>query len=124
MSLKKTKVVEQDGCLVKVVHLNRVQRARKKSLAPERLERMSGLYKALGDPTRLTMLLALMDGEMCVCDLAALTGTSDSAMSHQLRRLKDLALVKNRRDGQILYYSLDDHHVVQLLETTVKHLDH
>jgi ArsR family transcriptional regulator, lead/cadmium/zinc/bismuth-responsive transcriptional repressor len=124
MPRKKTKVVEQDGCLVKVVHLKRVQRARKKSLAPERLERMSGLYKALGDPTRLTMLLALMDGEMCVCDLAALTGTSDSAMSHQLRRLKDLALVKNRREGQILYYSLDDHHVAQLLETTVKHLDH
>ncbi len=124
MPLKKSKVVEQDGCLVKVVHLDRVRQARRAGLAPERLERMSGLYKALGDPTRLTMLLALKDGEMCVCDLAALTGTSDSAVSHGLRRLKDLALVKSRRDGQILYYSLDDHHVAQLLETAIDHLDH
>ena len=83
------------------------------------------VFKALGEETRINALAMLTwYEELCVCDLAALTGTSDSAMSHQLRRLKDLALVKNRREGQILYYSLDDHHVAQLLETTVKHLDH
>lgn len=124
MSARKSKVVEQDGCLVKVVHHDRVQRARRRGLSAERLERLSGLYKALGDPSRLRMLLALKDGEMCVCDLAAFTGISDSAVSHQLRRLKDLALVKSRRDGKILYYSLDDHHVALLLKTMVEHLDH
>ena len=124
MAAKKTKVVEQDGCLVKVVHLGRVRRARKQAPSAERLERMSGLFRALGDPTRLRMLMALKDAEMCVCDLAALTGTSDSAVSHQLRRLKDLALVKSRREGQILYYSLDDHHVAELLESTAQHLSH
>lgn len=124
MTAKKTKVVEQDGCLVKVVHVDRVRRARKKAPSAERLARMSGLYQALGDPTRLSMLLALKDGEMCVCDLAALVEASDSAVSHHLRRLKDLALVKSRREGQILYYSLDDHHVAELLESTLQHLSH
>jgi DNA-binding transcriptional ArsR family regulator len=59
---------------------------------------------------------------MCVCDLAAFTGLTDSAVSHQLRRLKDLALVKSRRDGQIIYYSLDDEHVSQLLNIGLEHI--
>ena len=59
---------------------------------------------------------------MCVCDLAALTGLSDSAVSHQLRRLKDLDLVRQRRDGQILYYSLNDDHVVELLKIGLAHV--
>jgi DNA-binding transcriptional ArsR family regulator len=59
---------------------------------------------------------------MCVCDLAAFTGLSDSAVSHQLRRLKDLDLVKQRRDGQILYYSLNDDHVAELLKIGLDHV--
>ncbi len=59
---------------------------------------------------------------MCVCDLAALLGLSESAVSHQIRRLKDLALVKNRREGQILYYSLDDHHVGELIQVGLDHV--
>ena len=59
--------------------------------------------------------MAMAGGEMCVCDLAAYLEISDSAVSHQLRRLRDLALVKSRRDGQVLYYSLDDDHVEKLL---------
>jgi DNA-binding transcriptional ArsR family regulator len=63
-----------------------------------------------------------MKGEMCVCDLAALLGISESAVSHQIRRLKDTALVKGRRDGQILYYSLDDHHVSDLIQVGLNHV--
>jgi DNA-binding transcriptional ArsR family regulator len=66
--------------------------------------------------------MALRNVEMCVCDLAAFTGLSESAVSHQLRRLKDLALVKNRRDGQIIYYALDDAHVSALLEVGLEHV--
>jgi DNA-binding transcriptional ArsR family regulator len=61
--------------------------------------------------------------EMCVCDLAAFTGLTDSAVSHQLRRLKDLALVKSRREGQIIYYSLDDEHVKRLLVIGLEHIN-
>jgi len=121
---RKSKLVEQDGCQVKMVHLDRVRRARDQEPAPAQLERLAALYKAMGDPNRLRMLLALRGGEMCVCDLAALTGITDSAVSHALRRLKDLALVKNRRDGQILYYSLDDYHVAELLASSLDHLNH
>jgi DNA-binding transcriptional ArsR family regulator len=66
--------------------------------------------------------MALKEGEMCVCDLAALLGLSESAVSHQIRRLKDLALVKSRREGQILYYSLDDHHIVDLIQIGLHHV--
>jgi DNA-binding transcriptional ArsR family regulator len=68
------------------------------------------------------MVMALMGGEMCVCDLAAFIGLSESAVSHHLRRLKDLSLVKSRRDGQILYYSLDDDHVAKFLEIGLEHI--
>jgi DNA-binding transcriptional ArsR family regulator len=66
--------------------------------------------------------MALRNVEMCVCDLAAFTRLTDSAVSHQLRRLKDLALVKSRREGQIIYYSLDDEHVERLLTIGLEHL--
>jgi len=124
MAARKSKLVEQEGCRVKVVHQDRVERARRKEPGQAQLNRLAALYKAMGDPNRLRMLLALRDGEMCVCDLAALTGISDSAVSHALRRLKDLALVKNRREGQVLYYSLDDHHVSELLASSLDHLNH
>jgi DNA-binding transcriptional ArsR family regulator len=83
---------------------------------------LSILYKALGDPTRLQLLLALRDGEMCVCDLAALAGVSESAISHQLRKLRDWGVVRNRREGQILFYSLDDDCIDRLLEVGLDHV--
>ena len=124
MVAKKSRLIEEEGCQVKVVHLNRVRQAREDEPPSAELNRLADLYKAMGDPNRLRILLALRGGEMCVCDLAALTGVSDSAVSHALRRLKDMALVKNRRDGQMLYYSLDDHHVTQLLAAGLEHLQH
>ena len=66
--------------------------------------------------------MALAGGEMCVCDLAAFLNLTESAVSHQLRRLRDLALVKNRREGQVLFYSLDDEHVAELLDVGLKHV--
>jgi DNA-binding transcriptional ArsR family regulator len=83
---------------------------------------MAAIFKVLGDPTRLSIVSALRDGEMCVCDLAAFLKMTESAISHHLRRLRDLSLVKNRRDGQILYYSLDDDHVQTLVTMALDHV--
>ena len=113
---------DEPFCDVRTVHLDRVIRARKEAIADSLVERLALTYKILGDPTRLKMVMALKSGEMCVCDLAAFAGVSESAVSHQLRRLKDLSLVKNRRDGQTLYYSLDDEHVFDLIDIGLEHL--
>ncbi len=122
MGNARDKTLEEDGCLIRVVHLDRVEKARRESISDRELDRLSLTYKVLGDPNRLKMVMALRNVEMCVCDLAALTGLSASAVSHQLRRLKDLALVKSRRDGQIIYYALDDEHVTGLLEIGMEHV--
>jgi len=111
-----------DLCQVRVIHAERLAVARNKALAPEEVVRLSTLYKALGDPTRLQLLLGLRDGEMCVCDLAALAEVSESAISHQLRKLRDWGLVHNRREGQILFYSLDDDCIACLLDVGLEHV--
>jgi DNA-binding transcriptional ArsR family regulator len=122
MSSSRARLIDEDGCQIRVVHLDRVERARKEAIADQELDRLSLTYKVLGDPNRLKIVMALRNVEMCVCDLAAFTGLTDSAVSHQLRRLKDLALVKSRREGQIIYYSLDDEHVSELLNLGLGHI--
>jgi len=123
MPSKKSRRAEDiEICDVRVVHLERVSRARDEAVSQREAEQLALTYKALGDPTRLKMVMALAGGEMCVCDLAAFLGLTESAVSHHLRRLKDLALVKSRRDGQILYYSLDDEHVSELLKIGLEHI--
>ncbi len=111
----KAKCLDGDDCRVRVIHLDRVEQARTETVSEKELNWLSSVYKVLGDPSRLKIVMALRNVEMCVCDLAAFLGLTESAVSHQLRRLKDLALVKSRRDGQVIYYSLDDEHVVALL---------
>jgi DNA-binding transcriptional ArsR family regulator len=107
---------------LRVVHPDRIERARNDAFSAQELDRMAQIYKLLGDPSRLKIVLALRRQEMCVCDLAALTGISESGVSHQLRRFKDLELVKNRRDGQVVYYALDDKHVALLLDIALRHV--
>ena len=110
-----------DFCDVRVVHLDRVVVAKERAVSRGLIDELSALFKALGDATRLRLVLALRDQEMCVCDLAAALGMTESAVSHQLRRLRDQALVTARRDGQVVYYSLDDGHVAALLEVGLLH---
>ena len=76
----------------------------------------------MGDPTRMKILWALELGEMCVCDIAAFLGITESAVSHQLRTLRQLELVTNRRDGTVLYYRLNDEHVSQLIAVALEHV--
>jgi len=113
---------QPETCRVRIVHLDRVEKARQEAVDNPELQRLTLTYKALADPTRLKMVMALLGGEMCVCDLAAFLDLTESAVSHQLRRLKDLALVKSRRAGQILFYSLDDAHVADLLKIGLEHV--
>jgi DNA-binding transcriptional ArsR family regulator len=122
MASQKARLIEQDGCRIRVVHLERVGLARQDAIPEFELDRLALTYKVLGDPTRLRIVMALAGDEMCVCDLAAFLGLSESAVSHQLRRLKDLALVRNRREGPVLYYSLDDEHVADLLKVGLEHV--
>ncbi|MFC1706687.1 ArsR/SmtB family transcription factor [Planctomycetota bacterium] len=111
-------------CDVRVVHRERVRKAAKEALDEREAERLSRIYKALGDPGRLRLLHALRGGEMCVCDLAAFLAAGESAVSHQLRLLRDLALVRARREGKMVFYSLDDAHVEELLNIGLSHVRH
>ena len=122
MIIEKALIKANERCQVRTVNIARVLRARKEDLPDGKLERLALTYKILGDPTRLKIVMALKSGDMCVCDLAAFIGLSESAVSHQLRRLRDLAIVKNRREGQILYYSLDDAHIAKLIEMGMQHV--
>ncbi|HHO76336.1 MAG TPA: transcriptional regulator [Deltaproteobacteria bacterium] len=122
MGRKKAIIINEKGCSVRMVHQDRVIKARDEAIESRELDTLSRLFKALGDPTRLSIAMALIGGEMCVCDLAAFTRISESAVSHQLRHMKDLALLKNRRDAQTLYYSLDDEHVGDLIRIGLEHI--
>ena len=111
-----------DICHVRSIHEDRIDRAKKTALEDDENIRLCQLFKALGDTTRLKILMALEKGEMCVCDLAAYMGITESAVSHQLRLLRQLHLVANRRQGPILYYRLDDDHVSQLIRLALEHI--
>ncbi len=119
---EKTRDDDRDFCDVRVIHLDRVSQARRHAIDEARLDRLSCLFKVLGDPTRLRLVIALRDQEMCVCDLAATLRLSESAVSHQLRRLREQALVRTRREGQVVYYALDDTHVSQMLGVGLAHV--
>jgi DNA-binding transcriptional ArsR family regulator len=121
MPTAKSSCLDAEACQVRVIHLNRVEQARSEAVSAKALNRLSSIYKVLGDPSRLKIVMALRNVEMCVCDLAAFLGLTESAVSHQLRRFKDLALVKSRREGQVIYYSLDDEHVAELLNIGLAH---
>ena len=111
-----------DLCESRTIHEDRIQRAQDSALGTRDIDLATRTFKAMGDPTRLQILWALQHEEMCVCDIAALLDISESAVSHQLRMLRDLDLVANRRDGTILYYRLNDHHVSQLMKLALEHI--
>lgn len=116
---------DSDGEVCKTVSINenKVNKIRKEMLSEESVEDISEIFKALGDQTRLRILHVLSKEELCVCDLSSLLGMSLSAISHQLRVLRNLRLVKPRRQGKTVYYSLADDHVLSLLRVGVKHAE-
>lgn len=89
----------------------------------ETLERMSSIFMAISDTTRLKILTALFENDLCVCEITNIVNLSQSAISHQLRLLRNLRLVKNRREGKKVYYFLDDDHVKELVNMCLKHVE-
>jgi DNA-binding transcriptional ArsR family regulator len=98
--------------------------ARRSALMSARnVEAVAETFRVLGDPTRVRILDALGAGELCVCDIAGLVGISESAASHQLRLLRGMRLVRPRRAGRLVYYAIDDHHIMELLQQARTHVE-
>jgi ArsR family transcriptional regulator len=119
-----TKDEDKDCCDVTIIHDDIVTEACKVQLAGETVLKMANFYQALSDPTRLRIVHTLIHAEMCVCDLAAVLEMTQSSISHQLRYLKNLGLIKRRKVGRMVYYSIDDEHVLTLFETGLAHVSH
>ncbi len=111
-----------DRCDCDVIHEEAVGRVRARLPDEEALCDLADLYKVFGDSTRIRILSAVDGDELCVCDIAALLGMSKSAISHQLRLLRQAGLVRGRRDGKIVFYSLADEHVHGILDLGLVHL--
>jgi ArsR family transcriptional regulator, lead/cadmium/zinc/bismuth-responsive transcriptional repressor len=119
--LEMTLTAQEEACEVSCVHPEAVQSARLAVPEERHVEDASALLKAVADPTRLRLLSALNTGELCVCDLAAVVGISESAVSHQLRLLRAHRLVSFRKAGRVVYYRLLDHHVTALIGSALDH---
>ncbi|MGL4761706.1 MAG: ArsR/SmtB family transcription factor [Sarcina sp.] len=115
-----------DKCIEKcednAIHSEVVSNVKSKLPQEEILYDLAELFKVFGDSTRIKILCSLFEAEMCVCDIAVTLGMSQSAVSHQLRVLKNAKLVRFRRDGKVVYYSLDDNHVKQIFNAGLQHI--
>lgn len=117
--MKKTEV---ECCDVTCVHNQIIEAVKEKMPAEELLNELADFYKVFGDVTRIKILCVLLRSEMCVCDLAEMLGMTQSAISHQLRVLKQMKLVKNRREGKTVYYSLADGHIQNIISQGMEHI--
>ncbi len=117
-------MTEQMVCEVHCIHQEVVDRVRKGLISQKEAEQLAEVFRLLGNPTRIKILHLLSQSMMCVCDLAAATGMSQSAISHQLRLLRASRVVKYRQEGKVVYYSLDDEHVESLFNESLKHIRH
>ncbi len=110
-------------CEVISVNEEKVKEIRSKLLADETIFDLAELFKVFGDSTRMKIICALLEEELCVCDIASITNSTPSAISHQLRVLKQAKLVKYRKEGKTVYYSLDDDHVKEIYEKGREHIE-
>lgn len=108
-----------NGC---VIHDETVNAVRAKMLESEQFEKLSMFFKAISDETRIKILYSLSQSRMCVCDLASLLGMTVSAISHQLRILKQAGLVKSDKNGKIVFYELSDEHVTTVFGNALEHI--
>lgn len=119
-----TEIESTDACEVKQVDTDKVAAVRTR-IDPAEAIRLAELFRLLGDPTRARILFALLEaGELCVCDIAEAVETPESTVSHALRLLRTAGIVRNRRAGRMIHYSLDDAHVRMLLDLSLTHLRH
>lgn len=112
-----------ERCDCDVIHQDIVNHVKEKMPPKETLSGLAELFKIFGDSTRIKILWALDEAEMCVCDISVLLNMTQSAISHQLRVLKQADLVKNRKEGKIVFYSLKDEHVKQIFNQGLNHIN-
>jgi ArsR family transcriptional regulator len=117
-----SKRIVEPVCKIEIVDKDKVKFAKEKLLNLDQILGTANLFKLIGEPSRLKILLSLFDNELCVCDLAATSESTISATSHQLRLLRNARLVKYRKEGKMIYYSLEDQHVKSLIEQAKEHL--
>ena len=120
---KKTRREADDLCEVVCIDERTVRRARRAQKPDEIVARLAETFKLLGDPTRLRIVFALSREELCVCDLANVLGVSQSVVSHSLRALRQMRMVRYRREGKIAFYSLDDAHIAELIDQGFRHVE-
>lgn len=111
------------NCECTIIHKDKIEEVKKKMLDENKLIDLAELFKVFGDSTRMKIICALLQEELCVCDIANITNTTVSAISHQLRILKQAKLVKYRKVGKVVYYSLDDKHVEEIFEKGREHIE-
>lgn len=111
-------------CKCTVIHGEVIDQVRKTMPEEDTVYDLSELFKSFGDQTRLKILCALSKAEMCVCDMAALLDMTQSAISHQLRVLRNVRLIKYSKKGKVVYYSLDDDHVSTIIKQGMDHIEH
>ena len=111
-----------ETCEVSVIHEDVLARVKAKMPDEEPVYEVSELFKVFGDSTRVKILYALLESELCVCDIAKLMEVSQSAVSHQLRALKNVRLVKSRREGKTVFYSLADRHIRTIINQGMEHI--
>ena len=111
-----------EKCEVTLIHEDNVKKAINELPDDELIADLSDMFKIFGDQTRVKILMALESGELCVCDIAAVMNMSQSAISHQLRVLKQSNIVKTRREGKVVYYSISDDHVKEIFDIAMVHV--
>ena len=110
-------------CECNVIHEDVVNYVKENMPKSKSINNLTEFFKIMGDNTRIQILCALAQNEMCVCDLVSVVNVSRSAMSHQLRILRHAHLVKSRREGKNIFYSLDDDHVKSVIQTSLEHTE-
>lgn len=110
-------------CELNIIHQEVVEEVKKIIPKDDVIYDLAEFFKVFADSTRMKIIYALMEDELCVCDIAAVVGTTQSAISHQLRILKQSKLVKYRKDGKVVYYSLDDEHISEIVKKGREHIE-
>lgn len=117
-------ISKEISCDCNILHSDAVKNTVEKMPDNTVFDRLSDFYKILGDGTRCKIIFALAQNELCVCDLANVLSMTKSSVSHQLAKMRNYGVVKCRRDGKTVFYSLDDNHISTIFESTLEHINH
>ncbi len=115
--------MDENLCEITIIHEDVVKKVKKTMPKDDEIYDLAEFFKVFADSTRMKMIYALMENELCVCDLANIVNTTQSAISHQLKILRQSKLVKFRKEGKVVYYSLDDEHISQIVKKGREHIE-